>query len=230
MALTWFDLTVGVILIISGLLAMARGFTREVTSLLSWGVAGAAALYALTRPDFVAKVQEYFPQELIAKAALGAGVFLVVLIIMSLISIRFTDWLLDSAPGPFDRTLGLFYGLARGLALVVIAYLFYIWFIPLDKRLDAVRAAQSRPYIEMAAIEFTRFIPDPTGENLRNATFLYARRQAAPGNTAAPGNAPSAPSYNKSDQRQIDQIIQGTQRNKTNRLAPPPGASNNGQN
>ena len=217
MALTWFDLVVAAILLISGLLAMMRGFTREVTSLLAWGAAGIAALYALTRPDLIAMVQQYFPQELVAKAALGGGVFLIVLVIMSIVSIRFTDWLLDSAPGPFDRTLGLFYGLARGLALIIIAFLFYIWLFPVDKRLDGIRTAQSLPYIEKVAIEFTRYIPDPQGEILRNATYTRSRDAAPAANTpVTPGNT-APPSYNKSDQRQIDQIIQNSTSGKANR-------------
>ena len=54
-------------------------------------------------------------QEIVAKIAVGGGVFLIVLIIMSLISVKISDWVLDCAAGAFDRTLGFAYGLARGL-------------------------------------------------------------------------------------------------------------------
>ncbi|MBZ0218226.1 MAG: CvpA family protein, partial [Fimbriimonadaceae bacterium] len=40
MPITWLDIIVLAFMLISGLLAMARGFTREVLSILSWAAAG----------------------------------------------------------------------------------------------------------------------------------------------------------------------------------------------
>ena len=71
--------------------------------------------------------------------------FLVVLIIMSLISIKISDWVLDAPVGPFDRTLGFFYGVVRGLLLVVIAYFFYDLFVPREKQEEVVRRRGSCP-------------------------------------------------------------------------------------
>ena len=45
------DLILIGIMIISGLLALMRGFTREVLSLLAWGIAGIAALGAVLSPQ-----------------------------------------------------------------------------------------------------------------------------------------------------------------------------------
>ena len=99
MQFQWTDLVVAVIMVISGLLALARGFTREVLSLIAWGVAGLAGLASALNPQIVAAAQQYIPQEIAAKIAVGAGVFLVVLIIMSLISIKISDWVLDAPVG-----------------------------------------------------------------------------------------------------------------------------------
>ena len=55
------------------------------------------------------------------------------------------------AAGAFDRTLGFIYGLARGLVLVAIAYLFYGWLLPLDRQDDWVKNARSLPMIRQAA-------------------------------------------------------------------------------
>ena len=44
MQFQWTDLVVLAIMLISGLLALARGFTREVLSLIAWGVAALAGL------------------------------------------------------------------------------------------------------------------------------------------------------------------------------------------
>ena len=47
----WTDLVVAAIMLISGLLALARGFTREVLSLIAWGVAGLAGLASALNPQ-----------------------------------------------------------------------------------------------------------------------------------------------------------------------------------
>src|SRR4029079_12744765 len=93
-------------------------------------------------PDLNQLAGQYLQPDIVAKIALGGGVFLIVLIIMSLISVRVADWVLDIAAGAFDRSLGFAYGLARGLLLVAIAYLFYIWLVPQAEHVD--RSAQSR--------------------------------------------------------------------------------------
>ena len=73
MQFQWTDLVVAAIMLISGLLALARGFTREVLSLIAWGVAGLAGLASALNPQIVAMAQQYIPQEIAAKIAVGAG-------------------------------------------------------------------------------------------------------------------------------------------------------------
>ena len=93
------DVALAAIMIISGLLALMRGFTREVLSLLAWAAAGLAAWWAITTPEIVAIAKPYIQQEKVAVIATGGVVFLIVLIIMSLISVRIGDLVLDSAAG-----------------------------------------------------------------------------------------------------------------------------------
>ncbi len=212
---TWFDLTVGGLMLVSGLLALMRGFTREITSLVAWGAAGAAAVVAAFTPELVAQAQVYVSEEWLARAAVGGGAFLIVLIILSLISIRFTDWLLDSSPGAFDRTLGFFYGLARGLALIVILYSFYIFFIPQKTHFAGIRQARSLLTVESVALKMYEFFPAQFAEqanNLRGLTYTHSRktqtRQQAPAgnNGAAKENA-----YKEGDKKVLDQLIENTQ-------------------
>ena len=44
-----------------------------------------------------------------------AGVFIATLIVVSIITVRISDMILDSRIGALDRTLGFLFGLARGL-------------------------------------------------------------------------------------------------------------------
>ena len=38
--------------------------------------------------------------------------------------------ILDSRIGALDRTLGFLFGLARGLLIVVVAFMFFSWLVP----------------------------------------------------------------------------------------------------
>ena len=71
------------------------------------------------------------------------GVFLVTLLIVSIITVRISDMILDSRIGALDRTLGFLFGLGRGLIIVVVAFLFFAWLVPPAKQPDGVRNAKS---------------------------------------------------------------------------------------
>ena len=140
------DLVVVAIMLISGLLALARGFTREVLSLIAWGVAGLAGLASALNPQIVAAAQQYIPQEIAAKIAVGAGVFLVVA--DHHVADQHQDLRLGARCAgrrPSTARSVFVYGLARGLLLVVIAYFFYDLFVPRDKQDEAVQHGPAPP-------------------------------------------------------------------------------------
>ncbi len=202
------DFILGGIMLISGLLALMRGFTREVLSLVAWGAAALAAFFAVFTPELVQLAQPYTNNELLSKIAVGGIAFLIVLIITSVISVKLADLVLDSAAGAFDRTLGFVYGLGRGLLLVVIAYLMYIWLIPRDKHEDWVRNARSLRAIETVGEFVISFLPPDIAETLEGKTYLGNRDQT--GSDAETGE-PGDDSYKANQQRQIDQLIESTQ-------------------
>jgi len=123
MPISWLDVILIAIMLVSGFLAMVRGFTREVLSIFSWAVAAVAALY-LT-PKYWHSVEGYFPSPGMAQVAFAAGVFVIVLIVVSLITFRISDRVLDSRVGALDRTLGFIFGLARGFLLVAIVFILF---------------------------------------------------------------------------------------------------------
>jgi membrane protein required for colicin V production len=204
------------IMLISGLLALMRGFTREVLSLIAWGAAAVAAYFAVRSPQLIAYVRQYdfFEQEIVAKIAVGAAAFLIVLIIVSLISVKLSDAVVDSAAGAFDRTLGFLYGLARGLVLVVIAYLFYGWLIPVDRQETWVKNARSLPVIQSVGQMILSLVPPDIAETLTNAAILGNSPNGSTAVTVQPDTdepAPDEEGYKKSDSQSMDQLIQGTQ-------------------
>lgn len=162
--LTYLDAALIAIAFLSGLLAMYRGLTREVLSILSWIAAAAAVLYFVL---FHRKVAEGLASEInapvaIAQIAIGAIIFLIVLVIVHLITSRISDTILDSRVGLIDRILGFAFGVVRGFILVVIPYMFYVSFVPdPQQQYPWVREARSLPMIQS------------TGESLRNLLEHY---------------------------------------------------------
>jgi membrane protein required for colicin V production len=123
MPISWLDVILIVIMLISGFLAMVRGFTREVLSIFSWAVAAVAALY-LT-PKYSSLLQPYVDNPSVQQIVFAAAVFIITLIVVSLITFRVSDKVLDSRVGALDRTLGFVFGLARGFLLVAIVFILF---------------------------------------------------------------------------------------------------------
>ena len=102
---------------ISGLLAMYRGFAREMLSIVSWVIAAGAVLYFVIYHKPVAEdlAQQMGTQVAVAQIAVGAVIFLIVLIVVHLITARISDAILDSRIGMIDRVLGLHFRRAARL-------------------------------------------------------------------------------------------------------------------
>lgn len=117
----WLDLAVLAVLLVSGLLAMLRGFVREVLGIGAW--VGAAVAAIAFYPQAAPYLHAWIEPGLIANLAAGGAIFVVVLILLSLVARLLSDRVQDSAAGSIDRTLGLIFGLVRGVALVCFAYI-----------------------------------------------------------------------------------------------------------
>src|SRR3954471_20217109 len=119
MPITWLDLLLLGVMLISGLLAMIRGFMREVLSIAAWAAAAVATV--LLYPKLLPFAKANISSDILATAAVIGGTFLITLLIVSVLTVRVSDMILDSRIGALDRTLGFLFGLARGLVIVVVA-------------------------------------------------------------------------------------------------------------
>jgi membrane protein required for colicin V production len=142
MPITLLDVILLVVMLISALLAMVRGFMREVLSIASW--AAAAVVTILAFPKVLPVVQGYLSNDIAAKAVTIGGVFLGTLIVVAVITIKISDMVLDSRIGALDRTLGFLFGLGRGLIIVVVAYVFFDWLVPDRSKPEWVMKAKSK--------------------------------------------------------------------------------------
>src|SRR5690606_30916280 len=160
MPITLLDFLVLGIVLISALLAMVRGFTREVLSIASWIAAAAATIYFLPDVRGWAREQINLEPEILADVIAGASIFLITLLLVSLVTMRLSDFILDSRVGPFDRALGFIYGAARGLLLVVVAFLFFGWLVHERSQPTWVANSISKPLLENAGRSLLAMLPD----------------------------------------------------------------------
>lgn len=155
--LTYLDAALLGVAFLSGLLAMYRGFTREVLSIMSWVAALGALLYFVIfhKPAAEALSKQFSVPVPVAQIVMGAIIFLIVLIIVHLITARISDTIQDSGVGMIDRVLGFAFGAVRGFVLIVIPYMFYEAFFPdPSNQFEWVRSARSLPYIKSAGNTF----------------------------------------------------------------------------
>jgi membrane protein required for colicin V production len=146
MPITLLDIILIGVMLISALLAMIRGFIREILSIAAWVIAALVTLYSFSKLLPVAKT--YFNNDIVAYAIVLGGTFLGTLLVVSVITVRFSDMVLDSRIGALDRTMGFVFGLARGLIIVVVAFLFFAWLVPDRSQPEWIRSAKSRVVLQ----------------------------------------------------------------------------------
>jgi len=123
--LTAFDVGVGILVLISAILATARGLTREVLSLATWAGSAAIAIYMWQFHPEIAR--GYIQEQIVADVATVVVTFIIALIVLHLITMRIADFVVDSRIGPLDRTLGFVFGVLRGIVIAVVAVIFGVW-------------------------------------------------------------------------------------------------------
>jgi membrane protein required for colicin V production len=162
----YLDIFLIVVMLISGLLAMVRGFMREVLSIAAWAAAAAVTIYFYAQILPLAK--QYFNNDYVAAGITIGSLFLGTLIIVSILTVRISDKILDSRIGALDRTLGFLFGLGRGLIIVVVAFIFFDWLVPQKSQPEGIRTARSRVVLQSTGDWIKSLLPeDPEDTILR---------------------------------------------------------------
>jgi membrane protein required for colicin V production len=183
MPITLLDILLLVVMLISGLLAMIRGFMREILSIAAWGIAALVTLYSYAK--LLPTAKQYFNSDMVATAVTVGGVFLLTLLIVSIITVRISDMVLDSRVGALDRTLGFLFGLGRGLIIVVVAFLFFAWLVPTKAQPSWVQNAKSRVVLQSTGQWLMSMLPDDP-----ESTILKRLKKPKPEDQDAPDSNP----------------------------------------
>ncbi|GEC16963.1 CvpA family protein [Nitrobacter winogradskyi] len=205
MPITILDLVLLGVMLISGLLAMIRGFMREILSIASWGIAALATLYSFQKLLPFAK--NYFNNDTIAAAAVIGGVFIGTLIVISILTTRISDMVLDSRIGALDRTLGFLFGLARGLLIVVVAFLFFTWLVPDKQRPDWVTGAKSLTMLNSTGTWLQSLLPDDPENTILNK--LKKNKPEVEQPDSEPAESPGSDGYSKPARDSLQKLIDG---------------------
>lgn len=112
------DLIIIFVLLISLLIGLFRGFVSEVLSLVAW-VLSLWAAYAHA-PAAAALFAAYISQQLLQLIAGFTAIFLLTLIATSFAGHVVRRFVLFGGVGGIDRSLGMLFGVARGVALIAI--------------------------------------------------------------------------------------------------------------
>jgi membrane protein required for colicin V production len=214
------DIIVIAVILLSGLFAFARGFVKEALSVAAWIGAGFAALYGL--PYATPMAERFLPKGAVAEAAAALVVFLVALIILSLLTSAIAGRVKDSSLSAIDRTLGLVFGLVRGLVLVCLVYIAFSWALPAKQQQPTwIAEARTLPLLATGAERLRALVPavyrakaEATADDTRRAAEQMQEAAGAmgalskPHPPAPPGHGPG---YSTEDQRDLNRLIQQQQ-------------------
>ena len=154
------DLVVLAIIGISALLGLSRGFVREMLGLGSWMLAA----YGAWRlgPALLPLANRTLDNPDLAGIAAYAVTFLGLLIVLSLASNLIGRVVRLSALGGLDRTLGLVFGVARGAAVLIAAYILGGQVLPKAEAWPPqIKQARTIPLLYHGALFVTGYLPEP---------------------------------------------------------------------
>ena len=178
---SYLDIGLIAVILISAMLSMVRGFTREVLAIFSWGAAAAAAYYF--HPLLLPYLKPYIQKENIQLGIAVAAVFFITLVVISIITVKISDAILDSKVGALDRSMGFLFGAGRGFLLCVVAYMLFVWLLPEKGMPEWAANARSRPVLESARDQLQALLPAGTADSI----FKYLKKPK----TGAPDEPPA---------------------------------------
>jgi membrane protein required for colicin V production len=184
------DLVVLAVVLVSALLAAVRGFTREVLAIVAWVTAAAAAWFL--HPAVLPYTKPYISNPTVALVAAIGAIFILTLIVVSVITVKVSDLILDSRIGALDRTLGFVFGAARGLLICVIGWVFLQWLVQ-GKMPEWASAARTRPMLENTGQALVAMLPDNPEGLLRQIRRPRPEGEPAEPPAEDPRTAPPTP-------------------------------------
>lgn len=234
------DIGVILILLISAGVSFFRGLIREVLTIVGVLGGGFAALtfgpsvipltskwFGIEEGKDAGKLFDLIPMELAAQITAYAGVFIIVFIILQLASHLISSAAQAIGLGPIDRTLGIFFGLARGLLLLGVLYLPFHLILPEDSKKEWFETSQTMVFVQGTTKWLISFVPqekttseivDETRTKLNAIDVLGDKRITKDAKDSADKSEtkPSEPTgYSDKDRKGLENLIDGNKKENT---------------
>lgn len=231
------DIGVVLVLIISAGVSFFRGFIREVLTV--FGVIGGAMAalmfgaslkplmygwFGVEKGKEPEKIFDLIPMNLAADIASYVSIFLLVFILLQLVSHFLSGAVRALGLGPVDRTLGVFFGIGRGILLLGILYLPFNLILPDDNKKEWFETSKTMFFVQNVSEWMAGFLPqekeakakaESAVDKLEAIDVLGDKRITAPIITSGDdvkgdgkADAPTADGYSKSDRTGLENLIE----------------------
>ena len=212
------DIVVGAVILLSALISFFRGFIREILTIAGvvGGLLAAIVLGTVLAPpmrgwlgaggeDNTDKLFDIVPMVIVADVLAYGVIFVAVVIALSVLS-HFTAGAAKALGlGPVDRTLGVIFGVVRGVVLLGLAYLLPYLLMDQQTKDDLFKGSASYYYLEKTAVAFAHFLPEAgdveetAKERIDDRFREKLREQQILGGLAGRDGVPEADSENAED-------------------------------
>lgn len=214
----WFDIGVGIALILGGVWSFFRGLTREVLSIL--GIIAAFVLSSHGYP-YVAELLTAFAKPLWLRHALGFGLIFLVTVVLYVLFTKVAHRLVKAAGLSMpDRVLGGLFGVLKVGVIVSALLLMTTQFFP-DLASSLVRRSLLAPPFFRAANALATLLPAGTTAEFRRVSHHLLRQVPAwlprptptpdppqLSTTPPPQNQPSKPDgISEHDARALEKLL-----------------------
>ena len=141
-----FDIIILSIILISAFFAFFRGISLEILSISGWVIAFLGSyIYGNNLVNFINKlINNIFISNIVSYAIF----FLVIFILFSFITRKFSNYIKDSYVGLLDKSLGFIFGILRGYILVGLCFFIFDYFYT-GKKIDFIENSKIIPIINI---------------------------------------------------------------------------------
>ena len=182
------DIIVLAVIAASAMLACMRGLVRELMGIGAW--IGAAIVAVWAGPELEPRVRAWTNNPDLSGPLAYGVVFVGALILLSIVASLIGGLVRGSVLGGVDRSLGVLFGVARGVLLIIVAYIGLGLVVVPERWPEPVLHARSLHYAYRGAAWLAEQLPQgyrpqvpapPDGGQTRAADLLQLPAQGRPG-------------------------------------------------
>ena len=153
-----FDIILSIVMIVSTLGGLSKGFTTEVLKVVAW--AGAIFLTIIALPISTSFMADYISSLFLAKLVGMAVIFVVSFFFLNFLAKFVGGRIRSSFIAPIDRGLGALFGFARGALILSAVYLMYSYLAAEEDQPAWLMEARFQPLLADGAAALKAITPE----------------------------------------------------------------------